>query len=444
MKRLVVLFCYLTIQTIAYAQNVNHVTLSGKLKGFNNQVLIEDMSEFQYLLPPTANRIIVPDTAGNFSITFKLLKPNYFRLGRNQLYLSPGDSLTLFIDQAYPKKSTFKGRGAEANNYLRKTPFPKEASYIEAGTNAKDTPEETLATVEAMAKLRSAELKSIMNVPAEFRRLEEARIKADLINSLIEGEFYSTYRLKLKGEEEKQYNERYQKAISEKVRLYTENFADSSFLKLPVYRDVAYRIVKANGKPEAIEIIKAFLKTQTMVRNMQKQSDKQLLAPFKAEIDQLKIPEYKVAATQMHHHLMAFGKGDPAADFMALDQNGKKINLSSLKGKVIYVDLWATWCGPCMLEMPSYEKLKQKYADNPNVAFVSLSIDDKEDLWKNSLQQRNAAGIQWLISRSKLLDYNIVNIPRSLLIDKDFKMVNMVAPKPSEAAAVREIELLLK
>jgi thiol-disulfide isomerase/thioredoxin len=443
-KKLIFLFISLTIASFAFAQKETYVQLKGKLKGFNNQVQIEDMSEFQYLLPPTATRMIVADTAGNFSIKFKITSPNYYRLGRNALYLSPNDNLVVYIDYSDPRKATFSGLGAEANAYLKGSPFPKGGSFIEAGKNVKNTPEETIAAVEEMAIAREKELAAVTNVASEFRRLETARINADLINSIISGNVYSTMKLKLKDEAAKTFSESYMKISAVPIAKYAKDFTDASLMKLVVYRDIADEVIAQGGAPADIDKIKEFYTASALVRNMQKQSDKKLLAPFKLEIDQLKTPAYKLATTQMHQYLMAFGKGDTAVDFMALDQNGKRVNLSSLKGKVIYVDLWATWCGPCMVEMPSYEKLKQKYATNPDVVFVSLSIDDNESLWKSSIAERKADGQQWLINRSKLQAYNIVGIPRSLLIDKDFKMVNMSAPMPSEAAAVKEIELLLK
>ncbi|MES2650893.1 MAG: TlpA disulfide reductase family protein [Bacteroidota bacterium] len=432
-----------TITTSAFAQKDTYVQLKGKLKGFNNQVQIEDMSEFQYLWPPTATRMIVPDSLGNFSIKFKVSEANYFRLGRNQLYLSPNDNLEVYIDYSDPRKATFNGIGAEANTYLKNTPFPKGGSFIEAGKNIKNTPEETITTVEEMASARGKELATVTKITPEFRRLETARIKADLVNSLFSGETYSVMKFKLKGEEEKAFTEKYMNSIAAKVKTCSKDFIDPSLMKLVVYRDIAEEVIAHGGKPADVEKIKEFYTVSTIVRNMQKQSDKQLLAPFKAEITQLKVPNYKAAVSQMHNYLMAFGKGDTAVDFMAINQNGKKINLSSLKGKVIYVDLWATWCGPCMVEMPSYEKLKQKYAANPDVVFVSLSIDDSEALWKNSIAQRKADGLQWLINRSKLQAYTIVGIPRSLLIDRNFKMVSMAAPMPSDAAAIKEIDKLL-
>ena len=142
--------------------------------------------------------------------------------------------------------------------------------------------------------------------------------------------------------------------------------------------------------------------------------------------------------------LLKFGKGDMAVDFKAASIEGTTVKLSSLKGKVIYVDLWATWCGPCLEEMPYFESLKEKYGSNRDIAFVSLSIDDNISLWKDNVAKRKAGGYQWLINRNKLNDYNIVGIPRILLINKNFKMVDMNAPLPSSKKLPGIIDQLVK
>src|ERR1700753_4019857 len=122
----------LVVVQVASAQT-KPVTLSGKLINFSNQVQVEDMSEFQYLDVASADRLIIPDSTGKFDITFNLSGPNYFRVGRNILYLTPGDNMQVMIDKNDPNKGSFTGEGAAANNYLRGTPFPKGGSFLEAG-----------------------------------------------------------------------------------------------------------------------------------------------------------------------------------------------------------------------------------------------------------------------------------------------------------------------
>jgi len=75
---------------------------------------------------------------------------------------------------------------------------------------------------------------------------------------------------------------------------------------------------------------------------------------------------------------------------------------------------------------------------------VSLSIDENTSLWKKNVAERKADGLQWLISRNKLLDYNVVNIPRTIIIDRSFKVANLNAPVPSSKETEKIIDELLK
>jgi thiol-disulfide isomerase/thioredoxin len=442
-KNLLLYLFFSMFSLIAIAQKNNStVSLKGQLKNFSNQVEVEDMSDLQYLLPPTSERMIIPDTSGHFNISFKVESPNYFRLGRNILYLSPGDNMEVFIDKNSPLKATFEGKGSEANLYLRNTPFPKAGSFMEAGRNAKLVPQETIDILVKMGDDRKKELDEVKGVSSEFKRLEYARIKADLLNSLLAGQ--SSYRPRMSKDSLANYTAVYTPLIQPLVDKYSKDFIDASLMKLVVYRDVADGLIKKPGNEKEITQIKDWFLATKLNDEMKRISDKQELSKYSAKTDSISTKKYHDALQKSLAVLLKFGKGDMASDFTAVDMNGRKVSLSSLKGKVIYVDLWATWCGPCLAEMPHYDSLKIKYKDNNQVAFVSLSIDDGTDLWIKNVEKRNADGIQWLINRTKLDAYNIVGIPRTLLIDKNFKIVDMNGPVPSSKELPAILDNLIK
>jgi thiol-disulfide isomerase/thioredoxin len=446
-KSLLLIYTCFFLDFAGVAQNKYFVEIKGTLIHFSNQVEVQDMSEFQYLLPPTSGRIIIPgDSSGRFTIKFPLSSPNYFRIGRNTLFLSPGDNLTVSIDYNNPALASFKGKGSQANMYMRFTPFPKGGSYIEAGSKAKATPQQTIDYIIDAAKLRTKQLDSLTQVSAEFKKLETGRIKADIINSLQAGQitFYRPRAIQKDSVKMKIYGDEYAALIVPLVKQYSKDFTDASLLKIVVYRDLVDSLVNQPGNTAILQQMQDWIKASAIIDDMKKVSDKQLLADFKPKIESVKTTKYKNALLTSWATLLKFGKGDTAVDFSVTDINGNKILLSSLKGKVIYLDLWATWCGPCMEEMPHYETLKEKYRNNPGIVFVSLSIDDNSILWKSNVDKRKADGYQWLINRNKLDAYNIVAIPRTLLIDKNFKIFDMNAPVPSSKKLPGIIEGLLQ
>jgi len=134
--------------------------------------------------------------------------------------------------------------------------------------------------------------------------------------------------------------------------------------------------------------------------------------------------------------LTALKKGSPSPKFNFPDTNGKNVSLDDLKGKYVYVDVWATWCGPCKKEIPFLKKLDIEYKDK-DIAIVSLSIDKPEhkDKWLKMVADEKLQGIQIMADKEWNSDfvraYNITGIPRFILIDKEGNIVDSNAPRPS-------------
>lgn len=140
--------------------------------------------------------------------------------------------------------------------------------------------------------------------------------------------------------------------------------------------------------------------------------------------------------------------GHDAIDFKFEDVNGKQVALSDFKGKVVYVDVWATWCGPCNREIPHMIKLEESYHNNPNIVFMSVSVDSRKDYdkWKNMLKEKGMGGIQLFAGERKdeiMNPYKINGIPRFMLFGKDGKVINADAPRPSSSEIKAVIDAAL-
>lgn len=129
--------------------------------------------------------------------------------------------------------------------------------------------------------------------------------------------------------------------------------------------------------------------------------------------------------------------GSPAPDFELNDVQGNPIRFRDIigKGKVVYLDVWATWCGPCVGEIPFMEKLVKHYAGNPKITFISISLDDKVDRWKKKLEADKPSWKQFIIpdalNSTLCKEYDIPGIPRFMLFDEEGKIINTNAPRPS-------------
>lgn len=114
-------------------------------------------------------------------------------------------------------------------------------------------------------------------------------------------------------------------------------------------------------------------------------------------------------------------EGNPAPDFEFLTVKGKKTSLKKYKGKVLLLDFWASWCGPCRQEIPNMKKYYEEYKDK-GVEFLSVSIDAKKDAWTKAMKEENMAWQQGWVSdagKSVMNTYQFGGIPFIILIDKE-------------------------
>jgi thiol-disulfide isomerase/thioredoxin len=439
------IFSVTTAPSAQSTKTTGKVTMKGKLINFGETVDLEEFGDIQPMIPKSHNKSIDIKEDSSFTFSMPLAKPGYYRLGRNKLYLSPGDNMEVVVDKSNPTGSTFKGTGSTANIYLCNTLFPKAGSFIEAGTNVMNMPQATFDYIMSAAKDREKELSALKGVSAEFKRLERARIKADIIRSFNSVQGYSNAKFRRESEEfRKQYYEDFIKLSKPVKDSLLRNFVDPAFLQIEVYRDIYSDLdIKAVKNPAWVQTMTEYHTSLTIANKFKSIGEKNKLTEFKASIDSLKTKRYRDVLQQLLAEKMKFGNGDLAIDFEVVTPDGDRTSLSSLKGKVIYIDIWATWCGPCMAEMPYLEQMKEKYKSIPDVAIVSLSIDDRDPIWLRDLERRKAGGIQWRIDRPKLSQYEVVGIPRYILIDKNFVVAEMEAPHASNEKASILIENLL-
>jgi len=150
--------------------------------------------------------------------------------------------------------------------------------------------------------------------------------------------------------------------------------------------------------------------------------------------------------TAMKEKLEAFNPGKKAIDFEFVTIEGEKKRLSDYKGKVVYLDFWASWCGPCRQQMPAAKEIK-KHFEGQDVVFLYVSIDDKEEAWKQGITNMGVEGVQtrsggWGGSIPKL--YNVSSIPAYFLIDKKGNFAAR-PPRPSQKQElIQAIDVLLK
>jgi thiol-disulfide isomerase/thioredoxin len=151
-------------------------------------------------------------------------------------------------------------------------------------------------------------------------------------------------------------------------------------------------------------------------------------------------------------HRLHLEKGPGVTGFIPSyeDVHGNLISAAEFKGKVMYVYIWATWCAPCLAQIPDKKRLKELYDGSDDLVIIGVSIDAQKDLqkWRDFVKERDLGGIQvhgnieGPYNISKL--YHVTGIPRFLLFDKEGKIVSTDAPRPSSPELIPLLNKLLK
>jgi thiol-disulfide isomerase/thioredoxin len=140
--------------------------------------------------------------------------------------------------------------------------------------------------------------------------------------------------------------------------------------------------------------------------------------------------------------VMGIGKLSPKFENYVDIKGGEK-SLDFYKGKYVYIDVWATWCGPCIQQIPYLQTLEEEY-HSKNIEFISISTDEAqrnggsweaaEKKWRDFVKKKNMSGVQLWSGKDYSFQqaYQINGIPRFILIDPEGKIVDANAPRPSD------------
>ena len=148
-------------------------------------------------------------------------------------------------------------------------------------------------------------------------------------------------------------------------------------------------------------------------------------------------------------------KAIQAFDFTAMDKDGKTVKLSDFKGKKVYINMWASWCGPCMREIPELEKTYQKLKNNKDIVFLSMTSPNDSEFKNQSPQDK---GKDVILNKAKelgvtypvlfdvndrfIVNYAIRSFPTHIFINSDGTIGNRIAGGVTEESLTKEIEKL--
>lgn len=417
------------------------VILKGTIVNYDQDTLYMSNVSSKFMLFKENIQPIVLKEKVNFDYKFELDKPTYFQIGRIFLYLSPGDSLVAHLDYKNRSYGSFIGKGAESNNYLTNVPYPKGGSFWGNREIAlkMETYDELPEAFKQPFDNRMNELNSLTNISETFKHLEKARNKFDYVNTL-NNLFYLYYEKMSKGEmTQEELDAKTKEAdtyLAPFKKTFLDDFNNTDYLQLEVFQSLLYSLKKEDFRnnhelPELNKNLQEYIMTRELVKTLKYDGySNELGEKLAADSQKIADKNYVAVLKNLKKEYENLTKGNPASDLTFTKLDGNTVKLSDYKGKVIVLDLWATWCGPCMKEKPFFEALEEKFHGNENVELISLSIDT-EKVWQNYFKKNEIKGNQLQINRSELTNYKVNGIPRFFVIDKNFNIVDVFAPLPS-------------
>jgi len=437
MKQLIFLLITILTSTSLVAKSANF-QISGQVQNHLEPNIVITGIDNSKLVAATL------DDDGNFHMAATIDEGYYLlNYGRNTtyLYLHPKDDLQLTFDANHFESTlVFQGKGSERNNYLAKKSEVEAALTQDLEAFYKVDEATYLSNIEGVKNILTASLDQY-DVEPYFKKEE---IKSLEYERLLRIQNYSSNYKFYIGE-----------TITPSVEFYKPiqdlDVNDAKAYKTqPYYRYIVNsvwsdRIETAPGVDTMLEVFRKVPSKELAVSlvngfysdiSTNKERSKDYLDLIKRITKQegfIEAAEKRYAETLM---AKALQEGDISPDFSYESLDGSNVSLSDLKGNYVYIDVWATWCSPCLKQVPYLKKLEERYHDK-KIVFVSISVDkaDFKNAWKQMIADKQLGGLQFFADKSFDSDfmeaYAVNSIPRFILIDPEGKILDPEAPKPS-------------
>ena len=453
MKKSTTIFTIILLAQISFAQQV---TVSGTIiNPKSNKVYVQYYSNFLDYEEVFADSALL-DPAGHFTMTFDWKKANIVSFLHNdeftEMYLVPGDNLHITLDtEEFDESIAYRGDGSVINTYLALATlhhgYPDgstyslgEIDYLQAIDSIRaDWMVHFEQYFSGIPNINDPDIKHFMEL--EKKRMLYAAADLKLL--------YPVYYAFINKQEEKVNTSENFDQFLDGLPIYDESMMESidyvSFLN-----DYLDYMVNKNWKLDTtqqwIEVKKKFIDAH-FPENFQPYAYAQVAYDFfsRVEIEKgiaafekyksiTKDNEYTPLLEELLITVSKLTAGKPAPDFTLEDVNGKQVSLRDFEGKIVYLDFWATWCGPCMRELPHLEKLMEALKGK-DVVFLGISFDGEEEAWKTMVREKNLQGVHVIAHggfRSEVAEsYNIIGIPQYYIVDRDGKIAVANAERPS-------------
>lgn len=395
-----------------YNKTKKNIIIKGSVtKGELNAIVIYTDSVFR----------IVPIQNNQFTVNLPLLKDDVFlgmaaMYSKNYIYAMAGDTLDLKIDATDFSQSLVNSLTDPINNYLLK----KQISLSEIRpVHIEYADLDSIATV--LNENYHSLLRSVPDISENFKYVEQSiNIKTELLKLDYSNKLFTERESPLK--EPIVYDEKHM------VSPVYLDFMDN--VRWGLASETLDSLINSENRTLGNYLLFRDLRSDIVLKGIGKiESKLNLFNKVNTVYDYRKCIE---ALIKERESIVA---GAIAPNFTYENEAGEMVQLNQFKGKYVLIDLWATWCAPCIKEMVFLEVIQKKF-EHDNIEFIMISIDEDKDRWLRYLSENSDLdGVQLIGNDGNnstiLKDYKIGSIPNYILIDPEGKIVDVSAPRPS-------------
>lgn len=451
-KKYFLLISLITILSCNKNEPVNYAIISGKIINAGDKITLYNQYNNTY---DGKSKTIYLAKNGLFRDTIYISTGKLYRFheSRNltEFIINNGDEIVVNYDaENHQNTLFFTGEKANENNYFAKK--NRETSKIKKGNRVHYSKEEAEYKKELslIKKKQEKLLNNTQGISKDFKRKEKNNIYYEYLLGLKRYKLYHALYANKRGfKPSDNFTNTLKNELSALTYDNVESFKYSSY-----YRDLVDYFYSEKGidfsKKKSLQIDLSVL---TIFSRIQNETIKNYLL-YKYAVIRIKRSKnvddfYRLfsksstdlknnkAIRNIYTELKKLSKGDLSPKFINYKNNNEGVvSLDDFNGKYIYIDIWATWCKPCIKEIPYLNSLEKKY-NNKNIQFVGISIDNKSALkkWKKMIVDKKMSGIQLIADNMKqssfMKEYQVNAIPRYILIDPEGKIVTANAPRPS-------------
>jgi len=470
MKKLLPLFLSIIVLSSAFAQEDNaspNFYLNGsiknpKTKGFSLSFSTDPLGRNQKYFKGEL------DSLGQFSLELQVEKAtlaDFFNSGeRTSLYLIPGERLSFSVNaESFDESISYEGeKSAVASNLLAGFFLKYEDSQAQQLDREIFEREEIMNAQQSfMAQLneRLAFVKEAgrkNSLPEGFAALMQRRIQYDILRKLL---VLPMYRAKREGVEtselglDQEYYSflgKFQINDPEAIDLAEYQYFTQAFIEYKHQQSgeeggsegkIKAEIIDSYFKDEVAQILMADFIISNLKYGSFIEASEMLAAYRKTAKEGEELP-YMDEIKPLYEKMEKVAPGNAAPSFTLLNAEGEEVSLEDFRGKVIYLDFWASWCGPCRAEMPHAKKL-QKHFEGKDLVFLYISIDNSKKAWKKGMEEEQLGGVHlWSEGFDSEVPqaYQVSAIPNYFIIDRKGNIADNNADRPSDPGLISTLE----